>query len=591
MVHVAPKFTRELFPERLGRGAPGDRCGPRDSAFSGPPDAGFALLVVLLSLFVVSLLGTMLLRVGEIDVAVAAHYRSSTAALYLAESALESTIDDFRQDWIINGTQSWFYDWIDRGTWPVASKNPFPDPDGRLINGFELGGAGQYDMDSSDYAGTAYDLGTTTNLGSGSYKRLVWLPPTVSPIGANGSSYRVEMQTRVIGTQPEIAAPAEVTLDARVSVEVRNSSPYNNALMLGRGNWYGRMLAGSVQVAGPFHAIGLSGFSNLNWGTSEQQNNYNGLATETGIGDLQAKVPGLGTLDFDGEVVDSLDATFRLHNNTTMTFGGELGKEDVPGNTVKETIDAVYSDTEISGGAIYADEIAGYDLDPTTSFPRLSDPYLDPDTGISWGSFSGWLNDNSYAVPGGALEIDHNTASFSYSDATGKGSISWDENSQMITIDGIVRVTDIHFGHTANMNEMPTIFYTGTGVIYSTGNARIHKNLYPAGYYLQDGPDDADYEVDGNLGIVVSGSARFSYQNNDPDNPIIIAAIYVGYTTELNNPTNVVGALVTGDLVVNDARLKIWHVPRLGIIYPVGMPPGQPVTEFGGALVDWLQRR
>jgi len=587
MGHVAPNFTRDQFSERLDRGVPGDRCGPRDSPCSGPADAGFALLVVLLSLFVVSLLGTTLLRVGEIDVAVSAHYRSSTSALYLAESGLELTIDDFRQDWAINGTQSWFYDWVDRGTWPVTSKDPFPDPDGRFINGSELVDAG---LGATDYPGTAYNFGTTTNLGSGSYRRLVWLPPTVSPLGANGSSYRVEVQTRVIGTQPEIAAPAEVVLDARVSFEVRNSSPYDNGLVLGPGDGAGDMLVGSVNVAGPFHAIGGSGLSDLNWGLSEQQNNYNGLASATGIGALAIKVPGMGTLDFNGEVVGSLDTTFRLHNGTTMSFAGELGSEDLSGNSVKETIDAVYSDTEITGGNIHADVVADYDLDPGTTFPSLSDPYIDPDTGTSWGSFSAWLGDNSYAIPGGDLDIDHDIASFSYSDAAGKGSISWDQDSQLLTIDGIVRVTDIHFGHNASISEMPTIFYAGTGVIYSTGAARIHKNLYPAGHYLRDGPDD-DQEVDGNLGIVVTETARLNYNNDDPIDPIVMAAIYAEEEIELNGDANIVGALVTGRLVVNDARVNIWHVPRLGLIYPAGMPPGQPLTEFGGALVDWLQRR
>jgi hypothetical protein len=530
----------------------------------------------------------MMLRVGEIDVSVAAHYRSSTSALYLAESGLESTLDDFRQDYATRGTQSWFYDWIDRRTWPVASVDPFPDPNGRFINGSEIIDAG---LGTTDHPGTAYDFGTTTTLASGSYERLIWLPPTVRGMGANGTSYRVEVQTRAVGTQPESAAPSEVTLDTRVSIGVRNTSPYNNALVLGPGNVAGSMLIGSVHLAGSFHAIGDGGGSNLNWGTSVQQNNYDGLALATGIGTLVSKVPGLGTLEFNGEVVDSLDTTFRLHNNTAMVFNGQLGSGDMPGNAVKETIDAVLSDTVITGGSIHADEIEEYDLDPATSFPSLSDPYLDPNTGINWGSFSAWLNDSSYALPGGDLEIDHDIPSFNYSDASGKGSISWDMASRLLTIDGIIRVTDIHLGHDATMGQMPTIFYAGTGVVFSTGGARIHKNLYPAGRYLHDDPNDPDLAVDGNLGIVVADSARFNFDINDPSAPIIMAAIYAEREVEFNGATNVVGSVVTGHLVVNDARVKIWHVPRLGIIYPAGMPPGQPFTEIGGALVDWFQRR
>jgi len=140
------------------------------------------------------------------------------------------------------------------------------------------------------------------------------------------------------------------------------------------------------------------------------------------------------------------------------------------------------------------------------------------------------------------------------------------------------------------MSEMPTVFYAGTGVIYSTGDARIHKNLYPAGQYLEDGADD-DLEVDGNLGVVVANDARFNYNSNDPVAPVIMASIYAEDLIEFSGTTNVVGAVVTGHLATIGAPVKIWHAPRLGIIYPLGMPPGKPLTELGGALINWYQRR
>ena len=398
------------------------------------------------------------------------------------------------------------------------------------------------------------------------------------------------MQTRVVGTQPEIAAPAEATLDARVSIEVRNSSPYNNAMMLGPGDNGGTMLDGNVLVAGSIHAVGGSGvvFSTLNLGAgSAQSNNYDGIDTAFGLGALATKVPTLGTLDINGEVVSSLDAVFRLQN-ATLTLGGSLGAVDATGNNLKETLDAVWSDDEIVG-YVNADVVAGYDLDPTATFPSLSDEYFD-ETGTPWGSFGYWLQQHSYAFPGGGLEIDYETPSFSYSDVTGKGSISWDIVSQVLTVNGIIRVTDIHFGHDATMAQMPTVYYAGTGAIYSTGDASIHKNLYPAGQYLADGIDDG-LEVDGNLGIVVTDDAFFNYGSNDPAEPIIMAAIYAEDSIEFNGVTNVVGAVVTSHLDIDGGPLLIWHVPRLGVIYPSGMPPGRPVSELGGLLADWFQRR
>ena len=101
----------------------------------------------------------------------------------------------------------------------------------------------------------------------------------------------------------------------------------------------------------------------------------------------------------------------------------------------------------------------------------------------------------------------------------------------------------------------------------------------------------ADLLVDGNLGLVVTHDASFHYDNDDPTEPIVMASIYAEDSIEFSGAPNVVGAVVTGYLKVNDSPAKIWHVPRLGITYPVGMPPGQPLTELGGALVDWFQRR
>ncbi len=287
-------------------------------------------------------------------------------------------------------------------------------------------------------------------------------------------------------------------------------------------------------------------------------------------------------------MVSSLDATFRLQD-AALTLGGSLGAAAATQNQVKETLDAVWSDTAIAGN-VNADVVAGYDLDPTATFPSLADPYIDPDTGTSWGSFAAWLNGYSYAYPGGTLEIDYDTPSFSYSDPSGKGSISWNVGSQLLTVDGIIRVTRIHFGHDAEMSEMPTVYYAGTGVIYSTGDASIHKNLCPAGQYLEDGIDDG-LAVDGNLGIVATDDARFAHGGNDPAAPIIMAAIYAEDSIQFNGATNVVGAVVTSYLEVVDSPLRVWHVPRMGVIYPSGMPPGQPITELGGLLADWFQRR
>ena len=569
-------------------------------------DAGVALLITMLLLFILSLLSLTFVTLGEADIGVSSNYRSSISALYLSESGLDATIVDLQQDPPANPLDNWVTQWIDTSMSPPAPYNPFPDVAGSEINGAVLTAA---TLGSNPYPGTPYNVGNTVDLGSGSFSRLIWLPPSVTPTGANGTSFRVEVRTRSLGSDTSAAAPSEVTLDALVAVELRNSSPWNNAMFLGSGQT-GQLVNGLLQAAGSVHVIGDAASPPtlyFPYGSS-QINNYNGIDSPTsGFGTLASKIPGVGSLEFNGETVSSLDAVFRLKDaNLELGSYGTLGQADVGGNGTKETLDAVYSDDPVapagggggggfgfgggSSAGAYADTIGGYDFDSSMTFPGLASPYTDPDTGVAYSSYADWLTDNAYRLFGGDLVIDNNTSSFAYSDSFGKGSIAWDPGSNTLTVSGIIKVSG-HFelARGKGGSALNEILYQGTGVIYATQNVKIHLDVYPVGQYLEDGPD-ADTAIDGNLGLIAGHNIDIAYDKGDP-NVRIMAALFAQNKIRVHKLINIAGGLVTNFLDIHDDALRIWQVPRLALLAPHGMPPGQPSSVAAGSISNWYQRR
>ena len=343
-------------------------------------------------------------------------------------------------------------------------------------------------------------------------------------------------------------------------------------------------------------------------------NNYAGIDDPTtGMGTLVDKIPALDSIEFNGDTIETLNAALHLKNATASTGrSGQLGEPDNAGDGYKETLDAVYSDVPVSSraGNVYADTIAPSDLPSDLTFPGLLKPYTDLNTGAQYPSFADFLNSNSYApITGGDVVIDDLTPSFSYVDPTGEGSLTWNADTDTLTIAGIVKINgELQIGGGGGGDggggggrgrggggggggsALTTVLYAGTGVIWSTDDIEINADLYPVGHYLEDGPD-ADSLVDGNLGLIASDEIRIDSTGGN-DNVQIMATLFAENRIDIRARANIAGTIVTNALRANRrGGVNIWHVPLLGAASPNGMPVGMMFTDIEVAIEEWFQHR
>ncbi len=555
---------------------------------------GVTILVTMIVMLVVSLLGATLVTLGQIDYEISAHHRSSTSARHLADSGIEATFADLRSDYLDDPQSNWSQAWLNAGTSPPSPPFPFPDVDGSELNGVTLT---QLNLSPNPYPGTPYALGGPVSLGNGSYSRIIWLPPTVTPAPSGGNAYQVGIRTRSIGSEGGPATPSMVTIDALIAIEVGGASPYDSGIFIGRGE-SGQLISGErVRVAGSVHAIGAPD-TRFRFRRSFQVNHYDGIDDlSTGFGPLAFKIPTPGTTEFNGEVVSTLNATFRMkEGRVQLVAGGMLGEADAGGDGTKETLSAVYSDAEISPlPRVHADVVGAYDFDEGFSFPSLSSPYTDPDTGAFYPTYSSWLDSHAFRPPlGGDLIIDSDTESFSFVDPSGRGHITWNAATETLSIDGVIKVDgQVKMGKAGppGGDLLTAIKYQGTGAIYATDKIEIHKDLYPSGQFLSDGPD-VDSLIDGNLGLITATDMQINWTGGRNSNLKIMATLFAERKIIIKAPTNIAGAIVTNYLDVRGADyVHLWHVPRAGTMFPLGMPTGGMASGISGLVRDWYENR
>ena len=598
---------------------PNDSCPPLGgvSPSAGglcPDQSGSALLATVFVLLVVSLLGTTVMSMGQTDLALSSNYRSSINALNLADSGLQASAADLRADYYADPTDNWLLDWVNTATSPPTITTPFPDATGTIVNGLTLSAA---TLSPNPYPGTPYDLGGGQALGNGTFTRTIWLPPTITM--ENGAPV-VNIRVRSAGADGSTATPATTTLDGVVKIDLIDSSPYSTGAFFGRGENGDVIRGGPVRIAGAVVVIGNLGTGRRGGSRSTRLdlsngssvvNNYAGIDDPTsGMGTLADKIPALDSIDFNGDTIDTLNAALHLKDATASTgLAGQLGEPDSAGDGYKETLDAVYSDVPVSSrtGNVYADTIAASDLPSDLTFPGLSAPYTDLNTGAQYPSFADFLNSNSYApITGGDVVIDDSTPSFSYVDPMGKGSLIWDADTDTLTIDGIVKINgELQIGGGGgggrgggrgrgggggDGSALTTVLYEGTGVIWSTDDININADLYPVGHYVEDGPD-ADSLVDGNLGLIASDEIRIDSAGGN-SNVQIMATLFAENRINVRTRANIVGSVVTNALQANRrGGVNIWHVPSLGAASPNGMPVGMMFTDIEVAIEEWFQRR
>jgi hypothetical protein len=165
-----------------------------------------------------------------------------------------------------------------------------------------------------------------------------------------------------------------------------NVNVWQNAVFAGSGQ-AGFLINGNVSIHGSVHLLG----DNLGAGgialaaldlsgTSLIHNNYEGLSN-----DLRSRIPALPTREFDGEIVETLNASLRVKQGLVgMSGTSEVGEAHQLGNSFKETMDGVYvndgwtgTDVDANGDpqSVYSDNgwDTEYDLGELVPFPTYGD--------------------------------------------------------------------------------------------------------------------------------------------------------------------------------------------------------------------------
>lgn len=471
-------------------------------------ERGGLFLTVYMVVFVLLIAGAAFLMISSNDSRVSERQLRTTQALLIAQAGMNRALNDLYNDYV-NST-----DWSDGD-----------------INGITAG----------PNTGAYYNLTYGSNtLNTGSY--------AVSLQNVSGASD--QMWVRSVGTVGD-AIQTVVVYAKMVSL-----SPWNNAIFAGTGA-SGMAINGNVDIHGSVHILGnglLASDSAMDMsGSGKISNNYSGLSST-----LADKMPDLPTTTFGGETVSSLSAVLRVKKGVVGLSGtAVVGDTNVTGNTVKETMDAVYTSNGFGGNAgtanVRSDNgySSGYDLGDAVSFPSLSAPYA------GYASYSAYLKANALVIddPTQLAALANITPNSSFSYSNGSGSISMDGNGNM-TISGIVYVD----GGDVEMNiagAKKVINYTGKGSLYVSGNVNIDVNLYTAGN------DSYPTNV---MAVMTPNNITFNAASID-----VMGLFYGESSITVQKQTVIVGSLVTNYFDLGTNVPSIYYVPSILNNLPTGL--------------------
>ncbi len=532
-----------------------------------------AVVIALMVVLIVAAIGSGLLTTALTDLDISFNETNTAIAFFAADSGLQQVIVDVTAD------DAWVNSIL---TGSMAVVNPFPTTvtiDGQVVN-VTVDGNG-------DAVPGYYPFGGTTAIGEGSYTLSVWFPPTLSAANGSGSEQFMDLPLRSTGTVGAPEASTEILgSDLRLRVKSNFATIWDNALFTEEtesGNMADLSVRGSVHIIGdPSDPL------DVEWrDTAQILNHYDGLGDADEMGADASKLPPLTTTTVNGETVETLEADFKLKNGTlTIKNNSLIGEADVAGNSVKETLDGMWVD-----GSVTVNAPATSDTDASGTFadgavdvpfPALVDPYTDPVTQTTYGNYNAFLAARAMQI--NERDISASVAAFHYSDGIGN-MIDWDPATMTLQIQGVIEFDSR--AHIGEGDDGERIYYSGTGTIYAPDEIEINSDLVPVGNYLD--PNDA---VMNNLGLV---SEEVEIAEDQGDYKItVMAAIYAGDELEIDEDSNVVGALVGAEIDFEENFAHITHVPRLPTNLPPGMPgAGNPTLVILGApvLSNWYQSR
>lgn len=520
-------------------------------------EQGMGLVLALLMLAIVGALGATIITSNMADLQISTNYSHRSVAFYAADSGIETAARDLLSD------PGWILAYLDITTWEALD----PIPDGVSVNGVPI-----TSFEPGDVSAGYWQFGGRTAVGDGAYTREIRLPPAPDIVDGEGT---VTFTVRSRGDGGVIETARQV-VRADIELDLDAYGVWDNAIFAGDGQT-GNLINGNVAIRGSVHVLGDEAAPQTIQfgGTADIRNNYSDAADHFGATDA-AKLPALDLVEFNGEMVESLESIIRLeHANVELGGSSDIGAVDVTGNAVKETMDSIRSDGTISPAEkVHADEWADYDTQGV-EFPTLDDPYVAAD-GSVWATHRDFLENRSLLLP--LDEISPDVPDFSYSDAWGN-SISWDRSDAELTIEGIVRVAqDLRLGKQHGNPGRRGFEYEGTGTLYAPGRIEIDGPVVPEDAYL----------ADGNLGLIAGTDIYIDYtaQIN------VFAAIYAQREVRIAKQTNIAGAVVASSFDLGTNVPSIFQVPDLASDLPPGMPgSGRTAVIKGARVTDWYQER
>lgn len=522
------------------------------------PEQGSAYVITLLVMAITLVMGLALVTSGVTELDISGNYRNRATAYYAADSGLEQTVID------LGASTTWIEQVVSTANWVVH--NPFPTSitiDGQTV-ALAIDGNG-------DPIAAYYAFGSPTTLGDGTFTREMYLPPTVT---MSGTKPVLTFRVRSTGTGG-VGDLAEQVVRADIRPKINAHGVWDNAIFADAGA-AGNSINGHVAVRGSVHVLGnsVSPPSIEFGGTGDIRNNYSDAVSWFGGTDA-AKLPSLPTVDVNGVAVETLDTVVRTKDaSINLTGAADIGSVNDDSNAIKEMIDSVRSDGTVGpSAAVHADTSGSYDTDQVV-FPTLSDPFVDPATGISYATHADFLDTNSLTIA--ETEISKNVAAFTHSDGNGN-SISWEPDTLTMTISGIIKVIDnIRLGRPHGQPGLRGVNYVGTGTLYSTNDIHVDGYVTPAGNYL----------TDGNLGLLAADDVLI----DEASNINVMAAIYAQDHIRVSKQTAIAGAMVSTwfDMGINVPA--IFHVPDLSSNLPPGMPGERRYGSIESiALENWFQ--
>ena len=488
------------------------------------------LIVALIFLTLLSVLGAAGIMTSTTDMKIACANRSAAKALHIAEAGLTRAeaelINDLDTDQNIGNTS-------------------FEATSGTII---------------ITPSASFYTVFNAISFGEGSYTIQLKNYGTASPYDAT------TVWARSIGTGPNSSI---VTLERYLSAE--NLSPWNNAIFSGGGG--GAVpITGNVVIAGSVHILG-EGLA----ATTTVFSNQTGDCRNTNTG-MDATLAAA----IDGGTTSDLNAKFRVKNGRVdMSVGSaDIGSSASPFKGIYVTTgtdagadgvndDIIGGDNNGAGQNLYAGKGASsaeeYDLgDYNISMPTIDTIYMDANSLDLTGTteVDGW----GTGLNNGALELTgkHQEGPIWYypdiDQTDGTNSIVFDSTTNVITINGVIKVSSLDISD--------DITYEGSGTIYTTGTSNIDGNVLPNA--------NNSYPTTNCLGVVSTGDMTLGGSAQ-----ILLTGAYFcegKVTTDMQ--TELAGTIVCKGFDITNQTPSIWQVPALATSLPPAMPGATAVWVF-----------